>query len=474
MPKIVQREIPGLSNGQSAGKSERAPLTGVHPVLSRIYQARGIESDAELELQLTQLIPYSSMKDITKATEALVPVVTKGKRLLVVGDFDADGATSTAVAIRALRLMGAQQLDFLVPNRFDFGYGLSPELVAVARGYQPDLIMTVDNGIASVSGVAAANDAGIPVLVTDHHLPGETLPDALAIVNPNQHGCDFPSKAACGCTVVFYLMLSLRARLTELGYFERFFHGAVPNLGQLLDLVALATVADVVPLDYNNRILVEQGLRRIRAGRAQPGVLALLQASGRDYRNLVASDLGFSVGPRINAAGRLDDMSLGIECLLTDDPGRANELAQQLDAFNRDRRQIEQAMQREAIELLDQTGPAATQDFGVSLFHPQWHQGVIGILASRIRERVYRPVIMARLKDLRALFPGYISVMRWIRSTGAFPAFCSSLEVMPWRLECLLRGRTWVVSPRPLTRSAVTFWVVWRPMRALKRTASCR
>lgn len=359
------------------------------PVLARVYSARGIKHADELELHLAGLLPYHSLKDIDKAVDALLPVVTAGKRLLVVGDFDADGATSTAVAIRALHMMGAQQVDYLVPNRFDFGYGLSPELVEVAVSMQPDLIMTVDNGIASVAGVKAANKAGIPVVVTDHHLPGNDLPDALAIVNPNQKGCDFPSKAACGCAVVFYLMLALRARLTELNKFN----GQPPNLAILLDLVGLATVADVVPLDRNNRIIVEQGLRRIRAGRGQVGVNSLLRVAGRNPRNLVASDLGFAIGPRINAAGRLDDMSLGIECLLTDDQARADDIASELDGFNKDRRQIEQAMQEEALVLLEKTAEFSGDEAGVCLVHPQWHQGVIGILASRIKDKLYRPVI---------------------------------------------------------------------------------
>ncbi|MAE20863.1 MAG: single-stranded-DNA-specific exonuclease RecJ [Pseudomonas sp.] len=363
-------------------------LDGLPPVLSRVYRSRGVTSQAELELQLKQLIPYHSMKDIDAAVMALVPVVTEGKRLLVVGDFDADGATSTAVVLRALRMMGAADVDYLVPNRFDFGYGLSPELVAVARERTPDLILTVDNGIASVAGVAAANAAGIPVVVTDHHLPGDELPEALAIVNPNQQGCDFPSKAACGCAVVFYLMLALRARLMDMRALP-----APVNLASLLDLVALATVADVVPLDGNNRILVEQGLRRIRARQACAGVLALLQVAGRDARQVVASDFGFAVAPRLNAAGRLDDMSLGIECLLTDDPAHALTIATELDAFNRDRRQIEQGMQQEALALLDSACAAEDDRVGISLYHPDWHQGVIGILASRIKERFYRPVI---------------------------------------------------------------------------------
>ncbi len=364
-------------------------LDHLHPVLNRVYSARGITSPDDLELTLQTLLPYHSMSGISEAVAALVPVVTQGRRLLVVGDFDADGATSTAVALRALAMMGATDVGYLVPNRFDFGYGLTPELVDVARDMSPDLIMTVDNGIAALQGVAAANAAGIPVVVTDHHLAGDQLPEALAIVNPNQPGCEFPSKAACGCTVVFYLMLALRAELQRLGAFP----AGAPNLAVLIDLVALATVADVVPLDRNNRILVEQGLRRIRAGQAQAGVRALLQVSGRSAERITAADFGFALGPRINAAGRLDDMSLGIECLLTDDEQKALTIATELDAFNRERRQIEQGMQQEALALLDDSAVAPQERAGVCLWQENWHQGVIGILASRIKEKVYRPVI---------------------------------------------------------------------------------
>lgn len=364
-------------------------LDHLHPVLNRVYSARGITSPDDLELTLQTLLPYHSMSGISEAVAALVPVVTQGRRLLVVGDFDADGATSTAVALRALAMMGATDVGYLVPNRFDFGYGLTPELVDVARDMSPDLIMTVDNGIAALQGVAAANAAGIPVVVTDHHLAGDQLPEALAIVNPNQPGCEFPSKAACGCTVVFYLMLALRAELQRQGAFP----AGAPNLAVLIDLVALATVADVVPLDRNNRILVEQGLRRIRAGQAQAGVRALLQVSGRSAERITAADFGFALGPRINAAGRLDDMSLGIECLLTDDEQKALTIATELDAFNRERRQIEQGMQQEALALLDDSAVAPRERAGVCLWQENWHQGVIGILASRIKEKVYRPVI---------------------------------------------------------------------------------
>ena len=384
MPAITRRSLPSEWN-----------LPGLPPLLQRIYAARGVTSAGDLELGLGALIPYQQMKGIAEAVELLLPVVTEGRRLLVVGDFDVDGATSTALAIRALSMLGAVDVQYLVPNRFDFGYGLSPELVEVAITMKPDLIMTVDNGIASVEGVKAAAAAGIPVLVTDHHLPGDTLPDAAAIVNPNQPGCPFPSKAACGCTVVFYLMLALRATMKERGLLAE----PAPNMGRLLDLVALATVADVVPLDHNNRILVEQGLRRIRAGAACAGIFALLQVAGREASRIVSADFGFAVGPRLNAAGRLDDMSLGIECLLTDDPVRALNLARTLDEMNRDRRTIEQGMQEEALKFLSQFDEQQALPVGVCLYQADWHQGVIGILASRIKEKVHRPVIAMAAGD---------------------------------------------------------------------------
>lgn len=381
MVQVVQR---GLPDGWQ--------LDALPPVLQRVYAARGVVDASQLTLSLKELLPYHSLKGMDDAVTLLVDVIQKQQNLLVVGDFDVDGATSTALVIRAMRSMGAASVDYLVPNRFDFGYGLTPELVDVASQLprKPDLILTVDNGIAAISGVDAAKACGIPVLVTDHHLPGETLPDAAAIVNPSQPDCDFPSKAACGCTVVFYLMLALRARLSALGHFEG---GKAPNLATLLDLVALATVADVVPLDYNNRILVEQGLRRIRAGQTLVGIQALMQVAGRDPGRAVASDFGFVVGPRLNAAGRLDDMGLGIECLLTDDPDRARDMAQQLDDLNRDRKQIEASMTADAQHFIDEFDTQQSLPVGLTLFHADWHQGVIGILASRIKEKVHRPVI---------------------------------------------------------------------------------
>ena len=381
MVQVVQR---GLPDGWQ--------LDALPPVLQRVYAARGVVDASQLTLSLKELLPYHSLKGLDDAVALLVDVIQKQQHLLVVGDFDVDGATSTALVIRAMRSMGAASVDYLVPNRFDFGYGLTPELVDVASQlpHKPDLILTVDNGIAAISGVDAAKACGIPVLVTDHHLPGETLPGAAAIVNPSQPDCDFPSKAACGCTVVFYLMLALRARLSSLGHFEG---GKAPNLATLLDLVALATVADVVPLDYNNRILVEQGLRRIRAGQTLVGIQALMQVAGRDPGRAVASDFGFVVGPRLNAAGRLDDMGLGIECLLTDDPDQARDMAQQLDDLNRDRKQIEASMTADAQRFIDEFDTQQSLPVGLTLFHADWHQGVIGILASRIKEKVHRPVI---------------------------------------------------------------------------------
>ncbi|ASP40321.1 single-stranded-DNA-specific exonuclease RecJ [Bacterioplanes sanyensis] len=370
-----------------SASAERLP--NLHPVFARVLSARGVQSADELENRLAQLLPPDSLKDIETAVDCLLPVVTEQQSLLVVGDFDVDGATSTALALRAFRAFGAQHVSYLVPNRFEHGYGLSPELVFLAQEQRPDVLLTVDNGIAAVDGVAAAKALGIKVVVTDHHLAAEQLPDADAIVNPNQPGCEFASKAACGCAVLFYVLMALRKRLQAQGWPNDV------NLAQWLDLVALATVADVVPLDRNNRILVEQGLRRIRRGHVQPGIKALLEVAGRQPQRLASADLGFVLGPRINAAGRLDDISLGIECLLSDDAATARSLAQQLDEMNRSRRDIEQGMQQEAerylaaIDTESQSLPA-----GVCLYQSDWHQGVIGILASRIKERAHRPVII--------------------------------------------------------------------------------
>ncbi|MCG8910108.1 single-stranded-DNA-specific exonuclease RecJ [Pseudomonas sp. DP-17] len=366
-------------------------LGDLPPLLTRIYAARGVQSAAELDKGLARLIPYQQLKGVDAAVELLVDALEKGQRILYVGDFDADGATASSVGVLALRMLGAAWVDYLVPNRFEYGYGLTPEIVAVALEKRPDLLVTVDNGISSIDGVAAAKAAGLRVLVTDHHLPGPELPAADAIVNPNQPGCEFPSKAMAGVGVIFYVMLALRARLRERGWFAA--RGiAEPNLAELLDLVSLGSVADVVPLDANNRILVHQGLARIRAGRARPGLRALLEVAGRDCRRITSTDLGFILGPRLNAAGRLDDMSLGIELLLCEDESVARDMAVQLDQLNQDRKAIEQGMQREALAQLKEL-PMEEMPFGLCLFDPEWHQGVIGILASRLKERYHRPTI---------------------------------------------------------------------------------
>jgi single-stranded-DNA-specific exonuclease len=365
-------------------------LGNLPPLLTRLYAARGVQSAAELDKGLARLIPYQQMKGMDAAVELLVQGLQQGQRMLIVGDFDADGATASTVGLLGLRMLGATHVDYLVPNRFEYGYGLTPEIVAVALERQPQLLITVDNGISSVEGVAAAKAAGLTVLVTDHHLPGAELPAADAIVNPNQPGCEFPSKAMAGVGVMFYVLLALRARLREIGWFTA--QRPEPNLGELLDLVALGSVADVVPLDANNRILVHQGLARIRAGRARPGLRAILEVAGRDHRRITSTDLGFILGPRLNAAGRLDDMSLGIECLLCDDEALARDMAVQLDQLNQDRKAIEQGMQREALAQLKDL-PLADMPFGLCLFEADWHQGVIGILASRLKERYHRPAI---------------------------------------------------------------------------------
>ena len=366
-------------------------LGDLPPLLTRLYAARGVLSQDELDKGLARLIPYQQLKGIDAAVDLLVTALQQRQRILIVGDFDADGATASTVGVLGLRLLGAAHVDYLVPNRFEYGYGLTPEIVKVALERQPDLLMTVDNGISSVEGVAAAKAAGLQVLVTDHHLPGHELPAADAIVNPNQPGCNFPSKALAGVGVIFYVLMALRARLRDIGWFEA--NGrAQPNLGELLDLVALGSVADVVPLDANNRILVHQGLMRIRAGRARPGLRAILEVARREPSRITSTDLGFILGPRLNAAGRLDDMSLGIECLLCDDETLAREMAVQLDELNQDRKSIEQGMQREALAQLKDL-PVESMPFGLCLYEAEWHQGVIGILASRLKERYHRPTI---------------------------------------------------------------------------------
>ncbi len=366
----------------------------LHPVLARVYAARNVTSAAQLQHGLALLPPLTQLKGIDAAVALLVDVLAQQQRILIVGDFDADGATSTALAVRALRAMGAAHVDFLVPNRFEYGYGLTPEIVAVAAQRQPDLIVTVDNGISSLQGVEAAHALGMQVLVTDHHLPATQLPQAEAIVNPNQPDDSYPSKNLAGVGVIFYVMLALRAALRERGWFAS--ERTEPNLAQLLDLVALGTVADVVVLDHTNRILVAQGLARIRSGQACAGIRALLEIAGRQASRIVSADLGFAVGPRLNAAGRMADMALGIRCLLSDDDEEARELAQQLDQFNRERRATEDDMHNDALltlqGIIDEESSALP--FGLCLYDPAWHQGVIGILASRIKERLHRPVII--------------------------------------------------------------------------------
>ncbi|KAA8998228.1 single-stranded-DNA-specific exonuclease RecJ [Affinibrenneria salicis] len=363
------------------------------PLLRRLYALRGVKAAQELERSLKGLLDYRLLAGIGQATDILQRALAGQTRIVVVGDFDADGATSTALTVLALRAMGCSSVQYLVPNRFEDGYGLSPEVVAQAAALGAQLIVTVDNGISSHAGVDDAHRRGIDVLVTDHHLPGETLPAAEAIVNPNLRECTFPSKALAGVGVAFYLMMALFVRLREQGWFAG--KGlAEPKLAELLDLVALGTVADVVPLDANNRILVAQGLNRIRAGRCRPGIRALLEVANRDAGQLVASDLGFALGPRLNAAGRLDDMSVGVALLLSDDMVQARSLASDLDALNQTRREIEQGMQVEALTLCEQLERSADSlPFGLAMYHPQWHQGVVGILASRIKERFHRPVI---------------------------------------------------------------------------------
>jgi single-stranded-DNA-specific exonuclease len=369
------------------------------PLLRRIYRNRGVTTAEELDLALAGLLGTERLGGLAAAIDLLVEALERQQRILIVGDFDADGATSTALAIRALRAMGAGDLQFLVPNRFDFGYGLTPALVEVAAGYDPWLVITVDNGISSLDGVAAAREKGMRVLVTDHHLPPEQLPRADAIVNPNLQGDQFPSKHLAGVGVIFYVMAALRARLRETDWFGRR-HIDEPNLAEYLDLVALGTVADVVPLDRNNRILVQNGLQRIRSGRCCAGVRALLEAARRNLPVVTAMDLGFFAGPRLNAAGRLEDMSLGIACLLTDDEREARELAAELDALNRQRREIESDMKQQALGMLDSLQLSQESiPAGICLYEPEWHQGVVGIVASRVREEYHRPVIVFAAED---------------------------------------------------------------------------
>jgi single-stranded-DNA-specific exonuclease len=433
MPEITPRNIP-------AQAAQNLRDSGYSPAMAKIFAARGITESKQLDTSLSGLLSFDNLKNATGMARLLADAITARKKLMVIADYDADGATACAVAVRGLRAFGAQ-VDFIVPNRFEYGYGLTPEIVRLAAKNMPDILITVDNGIASVEGVAEANRLGMQVLVTDHHLPGDTLPDAACIVNPNQPGCAFPSKNLAGVGVMFYVLLALRAELRTRGAFDeasthtlspspspaggrgekaysplppagegdaqRRERGgsagtppltrggreglAEPNLGNLLDLVALGTVADVVRLDQNNRILVQQGLQRIRAGRACAGINALLQAAKKNPARASSQDLGFTVGPRLNAAGRLDDMSLGINCLLADDASAAQQIAARLDALNRERRSIETGMQDNALASLEGVDPS--DNFSLVLFDESWHQGVIGILASRLKDKFHRPTI---------------------------------------------------------------------------------
>ena len=382
--RIVRREL----------RSDISGLENQPPLLERIYRGRNIHAVEDLDRELTALPSFSDLLHIDQATDRLMIALKEQQHILIIGDFDADGATSTAVAVRALRSFGAEHVEYLVPNRFEYGYGLTPEIVDVAAAAEnkPDLIITVDNGIASLAGVDRANEHGIDVVITDHHLPGKSLPKASAIVNPNQPGDQFASKCLAGVGVIFYVMLAFRARLRKEGWFEE---KAIqcPNMTTLLDLVALGTVADVVPLDKNNRILVYQGLRRIRAGLASPGIAAILAVARRKIPNIQASDLGFAVAPRLNAAGRLDDMSFGIACLLSDDHEAALAMAEHLNALNVERRAIETQMREEAYAIIDKLDLEHVSTMGLCLYDEAWHQGVVGLVASRVKEKVHRPVI---------------------------------------------------------------------------------
>jgi single-stranded-DNA-specific exonuclease len=392
MPQVVTREVPR----DAAAALEAA---GVPRLLARIYAARGINSKAALEDAFAHLAAPGTMLNLDDMAARLADAIAARRKLLIVADYDADGATACAVGLRGLRAFGAN-VDYLVPNRFEYGYGLTPEIVRLAHDRaRPDILITVDNGIASLDGVAEANRLGMETLITDHHLPGPRLPDAACIINPNQPGCGFPSKNLAGVGVMFYLLLALRAELRTRGALARWRMAdggwrketGEPNLADLLPLVALGTVADVVPLDHNNRILVQQGLARIRAGRMQPGIAALFRAADCDPRRAVARDLGYALGPRLNAAGRLTDMALGIECLVTDDAGRAVTAAAELDRLNRERREIESGMQEDALAATHAQDPA--ERYTLSLFDSSWHQGIIGIVAGRIKERYHRPTI---------------------------------------------------------------------------------
>lgn len=387
-----------------AAKKEN--ITELSSVLNRVYANRNIQSKEELNYSISNLLPFEKLKGISHAANLIADAIKNESSIVIVGDFDVDGATSTTVAVKALYSMGANKVDFIVPNRFEYGYGLTPEIVAVAvERFNPDVIITVDNGISSIEGVKAAKDLNLTVIVTDHHLPADTLPIADAIVNPNQLGCQFPSKMLAGVGVIFYVMLALRSLLRDQGWFEDR-NISEPNLAELLDLVALGTVADVVPLDYNNRILVSQGLARIRTGKVCAGIKALIDVASRESERLIASDFGFAIAPRLNAAGRLEDMSLGINCLLSNDAAQAHSIAQQLDEINLARRDIEADMKQQAMSILESMHLDAGVDeqnknlpFGLCLFDKNFHEGVVGIIASRIKDQWNRPVIVFAKTD---------------------------------------------------------------------------
>lgn len=376
-------------------------ITGFSSVLNRVYANRNIQSKEELNYSISKLLPFDKLKGISEAAKLIADAIKNELTIAIVGDFDVDGATSTTVAVKSLYSMGAKKVDFIVPNRFEYGYGLTPEIVNVAvERFTPDVIITVDNGISSIEGVKVAKQLNLTVIVTDHHLPAATLPTADAIVNPNQPGCLFPSKMLAGVGVIFYVMLAVRSLLRERGWFVDK-NIPEPNLAELLDLVALGTVADVVPLDYNNRIFVSQGLARIRSGKVRAGIKALIDIAGREAERLIASDFGFAIAPRLNAAGRLDDMSLGIDCLLSDNLAKARGIAQQLDEINFARRDIESDMKQQAMTILDNMHLDDNKNlpFGLCLFDENFHEGVVGIIASRIKDQWSRPVIVFAKTD---------------------------------------------------------------------------
>ena len=396
MKRLVRR----ASNARLALDLEQKVQSAL---LARLFAQRGIVDQSEIDFSLGNLLPPDSMKGLTEAANVVASTIVNRQKIIIVGDFDADGATSTALMVHCLRACEAD-VDYLVPNRFEFGYGLTPEIVAVAAKMQPALIVTVDNGISSVDGVGAANALGIETVITDHHLPGDVVPAATAIVNPNQTGCAFPSKALAGVGVSFYLLSAVRKVLRQKLWFERK-QLSEPLLADYLDLVALGTIADVVPFDKNNRVLVNEGIRRMRAGKIRPGIRALLAVSGTNFKKLVSRDIAFGVAPRLNAAGRLEDMSIGIECLLSETDAGAVVLAEQLDGINKARRSIEDEMKDQAIEIVkaavaSNSESTKTEKYGVCLYNASWHQGVVGIIASRIKDRVHRPTIaFAKVSD---------------------------------------------------------------------------